>query len=275
VQHGAEITCLPYKISPFAALEMAHSLSYKDAIIEDIRFSPRSIEIQLLAAYPVLFPLYLAQYELRTALDSKPRFVTLFIEAFGTQGRIRAQTSNLGRDLRDMLPALAPQSLTDWTHAIDAVDIQILRGRPSPFFTVATPEKRRIGTAVAEWFNNMVVNYDATSKLAEESGEISSDGDLRIRPFSLEEQAKNTRWMLLGVEIESTRRIVSSMKDINLDTARIVVVGNKKGISQDIFDSTINSLESKIKELEAKREETTPSWWREWLEMSKTGKKHC
>ncbi|GLB40458.1 hypothetical protein LshimejAT787_0803290 [Lyophyllum shimeji] len=279
VQHGVEINCLPYKISPFAALDIARSLSYRDATIGDVHFSPRSIETQLLAAYPVLFPLYLAQYELRTAPDAKPRFVTLFIEAFEAKGRIRAQASNLGRDLREMLPAFAPQNLVDWTQAIDAVDVQILRGQPGPFFTVAgfsTPERRGIGMALADWLNTLVVHHDAAPKLAEKSGTISSDADPRIRPFSPEEQARNTQWMLLGVEIESTKRVVSSMKDIDLDKAHIVVMGNKKGRSQEIFKSTISSLESKIQELEAKREESTPSWWKEWLEMSRTapGKEH-
>ncbi|KAF8071981.1 hypothetical protein FPV67DRAFT_1483379 [Lyophyllum atratum] len=273
VQHGTEVTCLPYTISPFAALDLVRSLSYRDATFQDIRVSPKSINTHLLAAYPVLFPLYLAQYEFRIpARDGKPRLMTLFIEASGSKGCIRSQSQHLGQDFRELLPS-APQSFIDWTHDMDDVDVQVLRGEPSPFFTLAgfsTPEKRGIAAVVAEWLNNAVVHYDAAPKLVEKSGMISSDADPRIRPFSPEEQAKNTEWMLLGVEIESTKRVIASMKDINIDKARVVVVGNKRAIPQDIFDNTINSLQSKINDLEAKRQETTPAWWKEWQEISKT-----
>ncbi|KAF5381989.1 hypothetical protein D9615_004327 [Tricholomella constricta] len=269
VQHGVEVSCLPYTISPFSALDMAHSMSYRDAIIgDDLRVSPKSITTNLLAAYPVLFPLYLAQYE--SPSPGEQKMVTLFIEAFEHKGRIRAERPDFGSDLREMLP-MAPQAFVDFTHALDDVDVQILRGMPTPFFSLAgflTPERRAIVPVAADWLNNMIVRHDAAQTLVEESGTITPDDDPRIRPFSREERSKNMEWMYLGGEIEMMRRVITSMKETH-EQGRILVVGSKKPFPQDVFESTVNNLQSKIEELETKRSETTPAWWKEWLEMSR------
>jgi hypothetical protein len=43
-QYGTDIECLPYTISPFAALDIAKSLSPMDTTVDDdLRFTPTSI----------------------------------------------------------------------------------------------------------------------------------------------------------------------------------------------------------------------------------------
>jgi hypothetical protein len=47
-QYDTDIACLPYTISPFTVLDIAHSLSYSDATINpNTRFKPSSIKPEL------------------------------------------------------------------------------------------------------------------------------------------------------------------------------------------------------------------------------------
>ncbi|KAG9315308.1 hypothetical protein JVU11DRAFT_4447 [Chiua virens] len=62
-QWGLDVMCLPYNILPFDILDQTRTLSYSDAVISDnIRFNPQSVKMKLAAAFPVLMPVYLAQY---------------------------------------------------------------------------------------------------------------------------------------------------------------------------------------------------------------------
>ncbi|KAH0833300.1 hypothetical protein J3R83DRAFT_12365 [Lanmaoa asiatica] len=62
-QWGLDVMCLPYNVLPFDLLDTTRTLSYTDAVIsENMRFSPQSVKMNLAAAYPVLLPVYLAQY---------------------------------------------------------------------------------------------------------------------------------------------------------------------------------------------------------------------
>ncbi|KAG5644382.1 hypothetical protein DXG03_008610 [Asterophora parasitica] len=269
VQHGMEISCLPFTISPFAGLDLAKSMSSRDATIDEdgLRFDPKSLKTNLVAAYPVLFPLYLAQYQ--SPVPEGQQLVTVFIEAFGHNGRIRAERRDLGKELREIMPG-APQMFIDFTHEMDDVDIANLRGEPSPFFNVAgflTPERRAIAPAAAEWLNRLIITHEAGPTLVEKSGIITSDDDPRIRPCSFEERTRNMEWMLLSGEMESMKRVVTSMKETH-ENGRIVHVGSKTATPQDIFDATIKSLQSRIEEIETQRKENTPPWWKEWLDIS-------
>lgn len=49
-QYDTEISCLPYTISPFSALDIARSWSYTEVTVdENVRFSPRSLKPELVS----------------------------------------------------------------------------------------------------------------------------------------------------------------------------------------------------------------------------------
>ncbi|KAL0954959.1 hypothetical protein HGRIS_003890 [Hohenbuehelia grisea] len=70
---GDEIAILPHTISPIALLDIARSLPQEDAIIDasDMCFDPSTLKPSMLAAYPILIPVYLAQYDLSEPLASE------------------------------------------------------------------------------------------------------------------------------------------------------------------------------------------------------------
>ncbi|KAF5331125.1 hypothetical protein D9619_005371 [Psilocybe cf. subviscida] len=61
-QHGEDVQCIPFSVSPFALLDAAKSsdsLRYST----DLSFSPNSIKSNFFSASPVLIPVYIARYE--------------------------------------------------------------------------------------------------------------------------------------------------------------------------------------------------------------------
>ncbi|KAG6908329.1 hypothetical protein DXG01_005240 [Tephrocybe rancida] len=261
-QHGVDVTCLPYTISPFAALGLAHSTTDPIRLGDDVSIAPKTLDSDMFAAYPVLFPLYLAQYEY--PLPGKERLVTLFIEASTAGGRIRSEKLDIGNDVRSLIP-MAPRALVDFTHALDEVDVPCLQGTPSPFFGLTgfySTEKRGLSTLLDHWLNDAVVTHGAGQTLVVNS-DLVSDDDPRIRPFTLEERTTVERWLALSQEIESMVRVAVSMRR----THELASASNKV-FPQDVFDKTIESLESKIAELQAEQVAITPEWWKEYVHRS-------
>ncbi|KAG6813910.1 hypothetical protein H0H92_005759 [Tricholoma furcatifolium] len=215
------------------------------------------------AAYPVLIPLYLAQYKLELA-GNREKFVTLFIEASTPNGRIRCEKLSITNELKSFPDA--PKHLVDMAHAFDELDITRLRGEFAPFvhaFGFHVSGKRGVGTTINDWINNAIVSHDAGPLLVEKSGIITSDDDPRIRPCTLEERRSVEKWLLLSQEIQSITRVAGSFRATN-EAAR-----SQGGVvPQDLFDNTIKTMEQKIAELKAEQDEITPSWWKEWKQSS-------
>ncbi|KAG6842289.1 hypothetical protein C0991_010577 [Blastosporella zonata] len=259
-QHGVDVTCIPYTISPFAGLSMADAATESILLKNDLSMVPKSIDTHLFAAYPVLFPLYLAQYEY--PVPGKERLVTLFIEASEPNGRIRSEKLDTGSDVRGMFP-LAPKSFVDFTHALDEVDVPCLHGDPAPFFRLfgfqLPSEKRDLSRTLRRQLDEAVVSHGMGPKLVEESGIISSSDDPRIRPYTMEERENVREWLSLSQQIESMSRVAESIRKTH-----DLTIANDKEFPQEVFNKTIESLESKIAELQAEQKATTPEWWKDW-----------
>ncbi|RDB26000.1 hypothetical protein Hypma_006535 [Hypsizygus marmoreus] len=273
-QYGAEVSCLPYTISPFSVLKIIRELSYQDATItEDLRFSPSSVKPNLFAAYPVLIPLYLARYEYTLPGVNKARELTIFMEAASPKGRVFADGTvgtYAGKELRDLMPN-GPRSFVSFTQLLDDLNVQVLRGLWHPFVRLSgflTPDNRGIAGALATWLDDALGAQGTAKKLASKSGTISSDSDPRIREFTADERNTTSNWMMMGSELASMKRIAEAMKTAN-DANRIVTIGAGKTPPKAIFEEALNTLHNKITQLEAKRVEAEPAWWKEWIEISK------
>ncbi|KAL6302372.1 hypothetical protein BKA93DRAFT_736922, partial [Sparassis latifolia] len=85
-QHGSDILCLPFTHTPFKLIDLARSLSYEEATTTEpkpLRFDPESVKERLIAAYPLLLPVYIARYELRLLghQPEEPISYTVVVEA--------------------------------------------------------------------------------------------------------------------------------------------------------------------------------------------------
>lgn len=112
-QHGEPVQCIPFSTSPFSVLDIAasHPPSHSIMINEDLSIDPSSVKPKLvkknltlfadsfihslqISAYPVLLPLYLAQYELGDEQNSGNMF-TFLLKAYEFPPSAVSHTTNL------------------------------------------------------------------------------------------------------------------------------------------------------------------------------------
>ncbi|KAF9468108.1 hypothetical protein BDZ94DRAFT_1247203 [Collybia nuda] len=272
-QYNTEVACLPYTISPFTVLDIARTLSYTDATITpNLRFKPPSIKPELFAAYPVLIPLYVAQYEPRLPSSSTtPRTITLFMEAYSSTGRIFTENvdASFRKDLSDTMPAL-----TSFLESLQRIEGEAhsLRGVPSPFIRIAgmlMPDNRELPQPVMNWLDKHLESPGTAEILALKTSALT-DTDPRIREYTLQERETNLEWMKLGAEISSLNMIVETMSSATKG-ARVTTIGGGKDIDPaQLMAGAVKSMRMKIEGLEVKRKETIPTWWTSWLKDSTT-----
>ena len=100
-QHGEPVQCIPFTTSPFSVLDVAASNPSRSIMIsEDLSIDPSSVKPNLvlkktnsniiladsfndiqISAYPVLLPLYLAQYEIKGQKDNFNNMFTFIFKA--------------------------------------------------------------------------------------------------------------------------------------------------------------------------------------------------
>ncbi|KAF8896369.1 hypothetical protein BD779DRAFT_1495535 [Infundibulicybe gibba] len=228
-QYGTEVSCLPYTISP----------SPLQAIVNDkIRFTPSSFTPNMLAAYPVLIPLYLAQYEHSIpGLDNR-HSITAIMEAYSSKGRILTEKigAEFGAALRDQLP--------------------VARGEPAPF-------ARLTGLSIVPEGHGLDSGSPGTAQKLSGTGIIDFD-DPRIRELVPDEAHTNRAWMAVSKERDALRAVVDAMTFAQEGDIEIIHHQASSAHPQDLVKSATDSLRTRADELTKTREETKPAWWKEW-----------
>ncbi|KIK10277.1 hypothetical protein K443DRAFT_670904 [Laccaria amethystina LaAM-08-1] len=266
-QHGTDITCIPFNVSPFTVLDAAKSLSYSASTVnEDIRFSPSSVKFNMAAAYPVLIPLYLAQYEYQA--DGVTRTHTLFMEAYGTMGTVMAE-----QVARDSDEGQYQESITDIGGFIGTRRAHETVQTFSPVNncvnvpSVSLSPPRDIAKAIENWLEKTLLspgNLTQLAALTEEKVGVVTDDDLRIRELTKEERAPVVGWLELSSELMMVNRIREA----------IALSQNAKMIQLSLTEApklvrdADKTLEEQIESLASKRREETPSWWSQWEEST-------
>ncbi|KAJ6513264.1 hypothetical protein C8R45DRAFT_963041 [Mycena sanguinolenta] len=272
-----QVTCLPFKTTPFAALDAANSLSFDQCRVNEVlSLDPSSITAKLICAYPVLIPLYLAQ-----SADNK----TVVLEAHHEEGRILEergpndsflekddQRAQVHRMLRSMgLPppgpndgvalrlvrfiekiALATENSIDKLEAMSEGLFAYIRGTPTPFVNIAGVT---IATAFRNWnyihvrdFQHWVDNFRTTGTIPASTNDTDTMLDPRVRPFQEDEVTAVRKFMKISHEIFMAHLLLEDMS---------------KG------DRTYTPKESEYAQkrtgsLDVSREKAIPSWWKEW-----------
>ncbi|KAF8632194.1 hypothetical protein AX15_001960 [Amanita polypyramis BW_CC] len=272
-QHGMQVQCLPYTISPFSPLDIAQKWPHGDVkVADDFQFSPTSIKPNLIAAYPVLIPLYLAQYNTDLPGMGMELNYTLFMEGFSNTGRIFAEkySEQVGERLRELLPN-APSGFMRFTHVLDDITVQPLRGRFSRFTRIGkmgVPQAPNMHSVLRHWLDLKLCTSPTFASLL---AEVSKDSpalrgeDERVRDFLNHGDRANTHmWLSLGTRLATTEMVLETMKSATL-SRNVHIVGGKKGANPaDVMDGTVKALEEVVSDAAQQREETLPTWWKEW-----------
>ncbi|KAL0954958.1 hypothetical protein HGRIS_003890 [Hohenbuehelia grisea] len=160
---GDEIAILPHTISPIALLDIARSLPQEDAIIDasDMCFDPSTLKPSMLAAYPILIPVYLAQYDLSEPLASEYPGMKLhtILEAHAPDGRLSA------------FP-LYPTHLPEFVPRAECVSFRDYDDRT--FAEKNTESKLTFGGKVVSWLDKLIQEPGAPELLAEKTVSIQS-----------------------------------------------------------------------------------------------------
>ncbi|KAF8656829.1 hypothetical protein AX16_002377 [Volvariella volvacea WC 439] len=272
-QFGQQVSLIPYTVSPFSLIDAARSSSYIDATIDDdFRYIPSSVKCNMFAAYPMLIPLYLAQYEL--ILPSKTYYVTLGIEAYTDKGRVFSERlgAEPGAALREHFQN-APSAFVKFTHALDNIEIQFLRGTPSPASNIPAlmimDPGKRLAPTLESWLDEKLQTAGSIEQLAQLSPDVISDEDPRVREYTTEETLKTRNWMALGAELWTIRSIVGAMEHADPEQARVFSIGLGSGnFRGQTVGNLVKGLRDNETAIRTRREELKPEWWKQWEEKS-------
>jgi len=289
-QWDTKITCLPFKTAPFSILDAAKSLKSDQCRVTDVfSLDPSSIRTNLICAYPVLIPLYLAQYTGNA---------TVVLEAHHESGRIleeKGPASDEGGDadavpeqddfrtvvdrLRKIgIPPPQPsdgpltrfllrsvryldERMTDMEKKIDEFDAQIddlfwyHRGVPTQFVNIAAltipPTWTRWNMLHFRHFRKWLDFFRTTGTLPTAKNDQMTDP--RIRPFTADEIITTRTFLRTGQERAKAHTLLDSMSKVN-------AAGTPESKNKD--------LEEYVVSFDAQREKATPKWWKEWLQST-------
>ncbi|KAF7374900.1 hypothetical protein MSAN_00376100 [Mycena sanguinolenta] len=280
-QRDTKVTCLPFKTTPFLALDATNSLSSDQCRINEVlSLDSSSITAKLICAYPVLIPLYLAQ-----STDNK----TVVLEAHHEEGRIleergpndnvfekddrRAQMHQMLRSLG--LPPPSPndgvalrllrffeKAVLETENSIDKMEAMAeglfayLRGAPTPFVNIAGVT---IASTFRNWnyihvrdFQHWVDKFRTTGTIPTSPNDTDIMLDPRVRPFIQDEVTAVRKFMKISHEIFMAHLILES-----------VAKGDRPYTSRER-----EFAEKNAGSLDVSREKAIPSWWKEWQENS-------
>ncbi|KAF9003926.1 hypothetical protein BDQ17DRAFT_1355142 [Cyathus striatus] len=265
---GSEVACIPFNISPFPLLDIVRNLSYTNArMSENISFTPSTVEPNLVAAYPILVPLWLAQYRFGGQEGEREIYHTCFVGAYQRSLPVVSEPIPTGIEWADALrEALEGVGLDHFTK-----DTAIVMGQVQDFVNVRSVSlvpSEDVVDAIEEWLEEAIKSPGALKELVRSSPGIITDEDLRIRAATEQELSQVDNWLHLGEAASRIEKVLELISTFKMDPhAKILALGPgiKKGQS---IDESIATLKANARDLEDQHQKTIPSWWKEWKQRS-------
>ncbi|OCH95396.1 hypothetical protein OBBRIDRAFT_788281 [Obba rivulosa] len=292
VQNGEHIICQPFTVAPLALRDAARSLSLKQAqITEGFRLDPSSVDVQMLAAYPVLIPVWLAQYEQHWT-PGQSSTLTLCVEAWNRWGpRVFAEVPEgaFGAATTQFWPVRMITS----EGAPDTAVYGPYREETQEFANMnllCKSDSKNRSARLNEWINNAagrqnaIRSYESRYYSQADGATIDWD-DLRIREFSDEEVSQNREYLSLGTHVSMLRNIVDTLSSTD-EHSKVIAVsinfGKKK--QEDSTESgsslprlgglqeedAVKFLKAQLEKAQEKRETKRPEWLTEWINRTRT-----
>ncbi|EKM78747.1 hypothetical protein AGABI1DRAFT_114349 [Agaricus bisporus var. burnettii JB137-S8] len=258
-QHGVDIACIPYNISPFSILDIAGDLSNAEATIEpNFHLIPSTLKSNLFAAYPILIPLYLAQYEVET--KSGTRLHTMILEACNTAGNIWSEGFTDGSEVMEQA-FMGVRSAMGQRPQTNQEVVNMLFDKPFVEKARFSLEPHQVlGESIRKYIEGAINLPGAATTLAAASVRYLDQlaKDRRIREFTQEERDPVIQWLKLGSEVAKVERMRESLSQ----AGNVIVKGPgvKQQNQQQFVDDAINTLNDKFLVLQANRLKIKPRW---------------
>ncbi|KAI0719292.1 hypothetical protein C8T65DRAFT_636208 [Cerioporus squamosus] len=257
---GDDVLCLPFTLSPFYLTEAARSLSMADATLDILRFEPSSLRETMMSAYPVLIPVYLAQFTVNTPVNGRRQdlVVTSFIEAARKKPRVFVELIPALEELYSLLGLIQKRGHPGIVVTGSPIE------NPPRFANVrsilATRSTLRHRQYLEQWINLALCHggplkqyYDRY--FAKGKGSVDWE-DVRIRPFTFKERAANVQWL----ESAENLFVLEKMFEQYMQTRKRETTAGQDGDPNSEPDKDVEKLLHQIDSVKKEREETKPEW---------------
>lgn len=227
-----EIIALPYTTTPLTIPQAISELPLGNVEISSgWSIDPRSIKVKMLAAYPLLHPVFLAEFTM------EERHITVLAHGHHDYFSVWGHPSHPG----------------EWVNSETEAMISYLR----------TSESIIGGPGAMLDF----ISSHTTSDNLEKITRGLDMNDLRIQPLS---SADSTRhWMKLVAKVDEIKFIVENMTTPSASLIRIQVGPSLKAKKSRIEGSALRTpLEHKLEEMEAEMKDAKPEWLVRWDELN-------
>ncbi|EJF64933.1 hypothetical protein DICSQDRAFT_159896 [Dichomitus squalens LYAD-421 SS1] len=259
-----DVLCLPFSVTPLKLIEAARSMSLADATISNsFRFEPSSVEETMIAAYPILLPAYLAQFNIDTIVDGNPANVKLtsFMEASHNEPRIMVEVVDPVAEWINLLGQKVPDIIVRGETSRSLARFGVVRSLLAGSATLN--HKRRL----ERWIDGAGASLTALlsyreryfGKTEEEAARGVNWEDVRIRPFIAEEREANWKYMAAGEELYFMKQI-SLAYERRRENARPKTEGvQEESIALSIPEEA-EVIQKHIENAQKKREGLKPDW---------------
>jgi len=253
-------------ITPLSLPEAARSMSYTEAVIdEDRRFIPSSVKPNLFAAYPVLVPIYLAQYGFQT-LAGEEASVTVILEAHSLNGRILCD-ENLESAEFPNTHIITRRGSSDFLSFAGVANVIQLRMVPS------------VASQLAGYLEDLISAPGAAEALA--NGALGEENamrvpvemdDLRVREYTAKETNHNRQWLAMSAQVAGAKLLVERLSQIPT-AEEFFGLGSPPGknIAAKALEQFFGfpredskPILEQLAEMDATRERAKPQWWKDW-----------
>ncbi|KAF9646466.1 hypothetical protein BDM02DRAFT_3188811 [Thelephora ganbajun] len=258
-QNGIDVSCLPYSASPIPLPEVVKSLTPSQAKLPDsITFDPKSVDFSMLAAYPVLLPVYLIRYDLQIPMVSETISFTCMGLTYIDTGA--AEIGNLLRETSDLTPG---SLLHEFSHAMDDLPIRkvhgTLYGLSSIGIPITHPGLDSFNKVISDWTDEKIRSESDMAVLAEYGVDMDHPC---VRVYTKEEVDANRRFLVASGESFTMQEFFRKVTAEKLQSGKIKFHANGRQISKP--EALLEFLKQRMLAVEKQREELKPQWLRDW-----------
>ncbi|KAG8734161.1 Cullin-3, partial [Ceratobasidium sp. 423] len=233
-----DILALPFMTSPTTIPQALKEAPYGDIEITDgWSVDPRSVEFQMLAAYPLLHPAFLAEYTL------EDKHITVLAHGYHDYFSVWGHTSH---------PNV-------WVNAEQGATVTYLRAtKPIVGGPAAMPD---------------FIDEENTPSNLERIAYEPDMNDLRIQPISSASAARH--WMTLAGKVDEVGFIIESIPATNARIIRIEVKPGLRAKKSEVEGDPRAPLKKQLEELKKEADNAKPEWLKEWEKQNHRVKYVC
>lgn len=226
-----DILALPFMTAPTAIPQALKEAPYGDIeIMEGWSIDPRSVEFQMLAAYPLLHPAFLAEYTLGD------KHITVLAHGYHDYFSVWGHTSHPGV----------------WVNAEQGATVTYLRAtKPIVGGPAAIPD---------------FIDEGNTSNNLDRIAQEPDMSDLRVQPISLANATRH--WMTLAGKVDEVGFIIESIPATNARVIRIEVKPGLRAKKSEVEGDSRAPLKKQLEELKKEADKAKPEWLKEWEKQS-------